>query len=220
MKVKARGMALHRHGVGHRYGATIRRMWGEIGTTHQDIATKTGITRERVRQIVREMGLEPGTERRGQRHDDRMEAAMQKYFGDLPVMTMPGYTIAPLSNPSYGTSTVRAHQLMINGHLCAIRNAYCPPSMIRVFGPNYVRVQRPHGIAATSEFVLFRLPGNLPDAKGWLVVPMKDLPPVETNVNLASAHSPGYKGEGRWREYLNAWELLSVQALTDIGREK
>jgi hypothetical protein len=131
-------------------------------------------------------------------------------------MSMPGYTFTPMPSPSYGTSTIRAHQAMINGRRCAIRHAYRPPSMIRVFGPGYVRIQRPRGQAASAEFVLFRLPHNLPDAKGWLVVPMKEMPPTETNVNLASEHKPGYKGEGRWREYLNAWEQLSIQALTDI----
>lgn len=219
MSVALHRLSDHKQGARHRRGALIRRMLDKSEATLSDIARDLNLSRERIRQIAQVMGLETGRQRQHRRHKERAEMAVKALFDDLPVASMEGYTVVPILNAGNAlTKHVRVRQVLINGRRCAIRTASSPPSIARGLGENWVRINRPNGRAETAEFVLFRLPDHLPAAKGWLVVPMADMPAYPANVNLTPEAKGSVMGsyQSRLRGYLNAWELLRPKALNVV----
>ncbi len=204
-------LGAHERGLRHRRAAVIRRLLGNPRNTFRDVAARFKVSPELVRIIAGRMGLSTGRERlRARRLLSAREAVRQRLKG-LPVIDRPGFVVQPLV-VDYARRGSRVHlrDIIINGPRCAVRSAARPPSVIGVFGDSWVRI-KPAKATLPVDFVLYRLPPACP-AKGWLVVPERDVPKYALSVNLADGpkDSPLARAAytGRWRKYLNAWEQL------------
>jgi hypothetical protein len=112
------GIMQHQRGTRCQNGARLKALLAEGCLTFSQIGQRLGLTRERIRQIAKNMGFESGRERMStctlKKKLSRRQAAIQKRLADiLAVCSEKGFVAAPFD-------LGREKAVMINGHLCHV----------------------------------------------------------------------------------------------------
>jgi hypothetical protein len=106
LSVAERHRRRHRKSVYHRQHRRIRALLSDHSITFAEIAARFGITRERVRQMARQLGIASGRERRGQHTLDQRMSAWEKQNGYRELIAKGkelGYAVTPIRrNTSWG----------------------------------------------------------------------------------------------------------------------
>jgi len=183
----------HRKSIGHRRGAELRALL-ESGVRFSHIAREFGLSRERVGQLARKMGVGMGRE---QRRIRKMEARLSRnhfwpYRKELGRHVTWDFRVTPQSERLLPLALC-----WLNGILCTIRPVWHRPSL-----PRYT------ALGACSEKCPAKLVLSRLDADRWLVVPASRLR-HPTSVLLFGELKRKGSHRGDWMNYINAWHLLN-----------
>ena len=195
----------HAKSVRHRYAELVRQALSDPFVAFADVAKTLEVSREMIRVIAKEMGLGNGRDRIMARRIAESQAPLKC----LPIYGNPEFKISPVyvrGRPD-PTQPVAPRKVVINGHLCVIREAKESPSVLENNDEAWVKIGTVV-LKEPVEFALYELPKGCPE-QGWLVVPRQNVPRRSSDINLREAPKlTGGGFTGRWRTYLNAWQLL------------
>jgi Sigma-70, region 4 len=190
----------HRLSVYHRQYRRIRGLLSNSSLSFADIGDRLGITRERVRQIALQLGMESGRQRQEQRGlHERMPAWQErKGYRELIAMSKKvGYTLSPTRVDSRGGWRFRARIVVINGWRAQIvymrtRGRYL------AFGRSDVRADFYVGISPIGFFIF---PSTV-----WKTFPER----TTFSPTPCPIGQRGFTQSGRhdYLNYLEAWKLL------------
>jgi predicted transcriptional regulator len=197
----------HREGVLHRHHERIKKLLRKQCISFSEIADRVGITRERVRQIARTMGITPGrqrmsacalTRRDAQFHSDPKFSRLRRRTSDLNL------TLEPF--PSKHRWQV--HRVIINGKPCKLTSA-------KLYGNSVVL--SPKRVHPDVDFVIVSI-----NNRTFMVFPTAQYPKKGTkfSMTLNPHSSKGITHTHRhdWRDYIEAWHLLGeASAKDEIG---
>ena len=190
----------HRLSVYHRQHRRIRDLLSNNSLSFADIGDKLGITRERVRQLARQLGLESGRQRHEQRVLHKRMPAWQERKGYRELIAKGkkfGYTVSPSRVDSPAGWRFQARIVVINGWRVQIvymgtRGRYLAFSRSDVRADFYV------GISPIGFFIF---PSRI-----WKTFPERT---TFSPIRCPIGHR-GFTQSGRhdYLNYLEAWELL------------
>lgn len=190
----------HEKGVYHQQHKRIVALLKEPCMTLEDIATRLGVTRERVGQIGEIIGMPGGWERRSLCVARRIPQRLRKseIFASFEKEVLEqGFTLNYLRRPDVNAAYKRLS--IVNGWRCLLRQGKSNQKHIMISGCRH----RDYDF----DFVVYRI---MPLGK-WLIVPKE-----RASKNLTMfAISPAPNGNGQsmskrhdWRDYLDNWEPL------------
>ena len=212
MKVSdtVRARSQHKNCTWHRQYKRITRLLSRPCVNFAEIGRRTGITRERVRQIYTDI-LKQGTGRERAivcaiNHNEEL-ASQAKSIVAPEVKTFwglaesRGFTCSPV--PAKTSSKYRCkyqrHALTVNGRLIVAR------SLLQ--SGRYFLMHRP--INSLAELAVHQLPDGR-----WMIVPHEKWPRTRTSFALtytqhgaARAVQTSFRHD--WRDYIDAWHLLA-----------
>lgn len=212
----SRMLRKHRKSTGHRQFRRLRALLNKPCLTYIEIGRRLGLTRERIRQFVRDMdliALPPGKHQRTkictinralkQRQrwleNEPRFSSLQKCCTEMGVsfQTVPART-------SLGFD--RRH-VTINGRLCLILRA-APRSKGMARGIN---IPRPTAHRRLVKVYLYYITND--PLSRWLVIPKRQAPKKQTVFHIDSADKDWtskieQRGFRNLRPYINAWHLL------------
>jgi hypothetical protein len=195
----------HRLSVFHREHRKIKRLLSNNSITFSDIGNKFGISRERVRQIVLQLGMESGRQRQEQRVlDERMPAWYEREgYPELIARGKEfGYTMAPsrVDSPEGGWR-LQARIVLINGWRAHIVYMQTKRGYL-AFGRSAVPADFYVGISPIG-FFIFPL-------KVWKTFPLRTMfsptPCPMGKRGFIHSHRHDYLN------YLEAWKLLETRS--------
>jgi hypothetical protein len=183
----------HRKSVGHRRGAELRSLF-DSGARFSHIAREFGLSRERVGQLARRMGVGTGRERsRIQKMEKRLrQNHFWPYRKELSRHATLNFHVTPQSDRLLPVALC-----WLNGILCTIRPAWHRPSLPRYTALGACSERLP------AEMVLFRLGHDR-----WLIVPASRLRRA-TSVLLLEEHKSKGSHRNDWKSFIDAWHLLN-----------
>jgi hypothetical protein len=190
----------HLLSVYHRQHRKIRGLLSNDSLTFAEIGQRLGITRERVRQIARQLEMESGLQRREQRTLHQRMPAWSKRKGYRELIAKGkefGYTVTPNRVDSPWGWRFQARMVLINGwraHIVYIRTK----GRYLVFGRSDIRADFYVGISPIGFFVF--------PSKVWKTLPEKtSFSPIPCPVgHRGFTHSHRHD----YLNYLEAWKLL------------
>ena len=195
----------HRLSVYHRHCQRIRDLLSKDSLTFAQIGEMFGITRERVRQIARQLGMESGRQRLEQRVLRQRMPAWQERKGYLELIAKGeefGYAVAPSRVDSPDGWRFQARNVVINGwraHIVYMRIK----GRYLAFGRSDVRADFYVGISPIGFFIF--------PSKVWKTFPERTVfSPTPCPIGQR-----GFTHSGRhdYLNYLEAWKLLRRRAV-------
>jgi len=190
----------HRLSVYHRQHRRIKRLLSDNSLSFADIGDKFGITRERVRQIAVQLGMESGRERHEQRVLHQRMPAWHKRKGYRELIAKGkefGYTVTPSRVDSTEGWRFQARIVVINGwraHIVYMRTR----GRYLAFGRSDVPADFYVGISPIGFFIF--------PSKIWKTFPERTtFSPIPCPIG-----HPGFARSQRhdYLNYLEAWKLL------------
>lgn len=204
--LKARGMSLHRVGAFHLHHARIKALLNVPCVTLAEIGQRLGVTRERARQIARDLEYQ-ARERSDVCSLRRTFQAVDEVLA-LPILIAlktacdrVGVDFSTVSTAKSASSRV----VRLNGLRCAVLKAH----MRGGHGENVVNIRRPRGARGMS-FLAYWISAR----DRWLIVPAGSAPAASTmfSLNEPDSGKPGPTSARKdWRSYLDAWHLLKEE---------
>jgi hypothetical protein len=190
----------HRLSVYHRQHRRIKRLLSDNSFSFADIGNKFGITRERVRQIARQLGMESGRQRQEQRALHQRVPAWSERKGYRELIAKGkelGYTVTPSRVDSTEGWRFQARIVLINGwraHIIYMRTR----GRYLAFGRSGVPADFYLGISPIGFFIF---PSTL-----WNTFPERTM----FSPTPCPMGKPGFTRSHRhdYLKYLEAWKLL------------
>jgi predicted XRE-type DNA-binding protein len=190
----------HRLSVYHRQHRTIKNLLSKDSLTFAEIGERLGITRERVRQIARQLGLTSGHERRKQHAMDKRMSAWREQKGHRELIAKCkelGYTVTPSRCDTRLGWRFEDGIVVINGWRTQIVHLRTRGRYF-VFKRSVVRADFHVGISPVGYFVF--------PAKVWKTFPegteFSPIPCTSGQRGFTHSHRHDYLN------YLEAWKLL------------
>ena len=183
-----RGFKRHTVSVFHRKAKLIRAMLERDCITHAEIARRIGLTRERVRQLARQMGFADGRSRHAICRMERRKKEMGEFFVQAQKR---GFQVEPLAK----------RVAYINGKLCVERKA-CWHDIGKTGDKRvYLSIVRPK--------VKFDICAwKIPDGR-VLILPEKLVGFRQTTFNPnESGHRGTASSSHHYRQHIDKWSLL------------
>jgi hypothetical protein len=178
----------HTLSVLHRKAKLIRAMLERNCITHAEIARRIGLTRERVRQLARQMGFADGRSRHAICRMERRKKEMGEFFLEAQKR---GFPVEPLGSKS----------AYINGKLCLQRQACWHDIEQGQRKYTYLSIHRP-----SRRFDICAW--KLPDGR-FLILPKKLAGFRQTTFNAEESERLGTASSSHhYREYIERWSLL------------
>jgi hypothetical protein len=192
----------HRLSVYHRQHRRIRNLLSNNSLSFADIGDRFGITRERVRQIARQLGMESGRKRQEQRALHQRLPAWYERKGYRELIAKGkefGYTVTPSRVDRPEGWRFKARIVVINGwraHIVYMR----AKGRYLSFGRSDVPADFYVGISSIGFFIF--------PSKIWKTFPER----TTFSVIPCSIGKPGFTHSHRhdYLKYLEAWKLLGV----------
>jgi hypothetical protein len=192
----------HRFSVFHRQHRKIKALLSNTSLSFAHIGKKFGITRERVRQIARQLGSVSGRERRQQRRLAGQIAAWKERRGYRELIAKCEklrYTVAPSRRDTRWGWRFEHDVVLINGwrsHIVYMRNKGRYLAFTRSDAPANFHV----GISPIGFFIF---PTNV-----W-----RTFPPKTAFAPIPCRSGPGFTRSCRhdYLDYLEAWKLLKAR---------
>jgi hypothetical protein len=190
----------HQLSVYHRQYRRIKRLLSNNSLTFADIGNKFGITRERVRQIVCQLGMESGRQRQEQRVLRQRMPAWYEREGYRELIARGkefGYTVAPIKADKWH---LKARIVLVNGWRAHIV---------------YMRTKRGYLVFRRSTVPADFYVGISPI--GFFIFPSKIWKTFPQGTMFSPTPCPmGKPGVGHshrhdYLNYLEAWKLLGTQ---------
>jgi hypothetical protein len=202
MSSDRRGAYKHRRSTYHRHHQRIKDLLSKNEIPYAEIGARLGITRERVRQIAKKIGMPSGQQRKEQCILDRRTAIWREHKGHGKVIAKCeelGYTVTPSRRDAGSHWYFEANIVVINGR--RVRIVYSNKMRSR-----YLRLKRSEAHAdfylAISPIGFFIFP-----SKVWRTFPATTAfspYPSTSHVGLRSNRHD-------YLDYLEAWKLLKVK---------
>jgi hypothetical protein len=198
--VTVRSYRYHRRSVYHRHYRRIRGLLSKDSLTFAEIGERFGITRERVRQIARQLGMTSGRQRREQRALHQRMPAWQERKGYRELIAKGkefGYSVTPSRVDRPEGWRFQARNVVINGwraHIVYVRTRV----RYLAFSRSNVRADFYVGISPIGFFIF--------PSKMWKTFPERT---AFSPVRCPIGHR-GFTQSGRhdYLNYLEAWKLL------------
>jgi hypothetical protein len=194
------GRSDHRLSVYHRQHRRIRSLLSNKALSFVDIGDRLGITRERVRQIARQLGMESGLQRREQRALRKRMPDWQNRKGYRELIAKGkryGYTVTPSRVDSPEGWRFQARIVVINGwrtHIVYMRNR----GRYLAFGRSDVPADFYVGISPIGFFIFpSKVWKTFPERTSFSPIPC---PIGQRGFNHSHRHD--------YLNYLEAWKLL------------
>jgi hypothetical protein len=190
----------HRLSVYHRQHRRIRGLLSKDSLTFAEIGERFGITRERVRQIARQIGITSGRERQEQHVQLQRMSAWQERRGHHELIAKCkelGYTVTPSRRDSRWGWRFQARDVVINrfrAHIVYVRTR----GRYLAFGRSEVGADFYVGISPIGFFIF--------PSKVWKTFPERTMfSPTPCPIG-----KPGFARSNRhdYLKYLEAWKLL------------
>lgn len=195
----------HRLSVYHRHYRRIKDLLSNNSLSFADIGDRLGITRERVRQIARQLGMTSGRERRKQQAMEKRMSAWHERKDHRELIAKCkelGYTVAPSRCDTRLGWRFEDGIVVINGwrtHIVYIRTK----GRYFVFKRSVVRADFYVGISPIGFFIF--------PAKVWKTIPehtsFSPIPCTSGQRGFTHSHRHDYLN------YLEAWKLLGRRAV-------
>jgi hypothetical protein len=190
----------HRRSVYHRQHRRIRGLLSNDSLSFADIGDRLGITRERVRQIARQLGMTSGRQRREQRALHQRIPAWHERRGYRELIAKGkefGYAVTPSRVDSPEGWRFEARMVVINGwraHIVYVRTR----GRYLAFGRSEVGADFYVGISPIGFFIF--------PSKVWKTFPERTMfSPIACPIGKRGfAHSNRHD----YLKYLEAWKLL------------
>lgn len=187
-EMKERGVTRHTRSLLHRKGKLIRAMLERSCITHAEIARRIGLTRERVRQVARQMGFASGRSRHAICRMERRQKEMTEFFVKAEER---GFSVELLTGKSG----------YINGKLCLERRACQHKIGVGKYKYTYVSIHRP---ARQFDICAWKLPDGR-----FLMLPEKLVGFKQTSFNPEESDKPGTASTSHYyREWIERWSVL------------
>jgi transcriptional regulator with XRE-family HTH domain len=178
----------HTFSVVHRKAKLIRAMLERNCITQADIARRIGVSRERVRQLARQLGFADGRSRHAICRLERRKQAMAEFFVEAQKR---GFPVEPLS----------ARRGYINGKLCVQRQACWHDLEQGQRKYTYLSIHTPSGQFDICAW-------KLPDGR-FLILPRKLAAFRQTTFNPEESERFGtFSSSHHYREYIERWSVL------------
>jgi hypothetical protein len=178
----------HTLSVLHRKAKLIRAMLDRNCITHAEIARRIGVTRERVRQLARQMGFADGRSRHAICRMERRKKEMAEFFVEAQKR---GFPVEPLA----------ARSAYINGKLCVQRQACWHNTGKGQRKYTYLSIQQPAGQFDICAW-------KLPDGR-FLILPKNLAGFRQTTFNPEESERLGtFSSSHHYREYIERWSVL------------
>jgi predicted XRE-type DNA-binding protein len=178
----------HTLSIVHRKAKLIRAMLERNCITQAEIARRIGVTRERVRQLARQMGFADGRSRHAVCRMERRKREMGEFFVEAQER---GFRVEPLGSRS----------ACINGKLCLQRQACWHDIEQGERKYTYVSIHLPN-----SRFDICAW--RLPDGR-FLILPKKLAGFRQTSFKAEESERLGTASSSHhYREYIGRWSVL------------
>lgn len=207
---------LHTRSLAHRRSPRLKQLL-QSEATLEEIGNEMGITRERVRQIARQLGIdrmELRRDRTARRQAARAQEDIEQFIAALP-NTRLGRFLEAAAKKGLSSELVeyvgynpagpfRPNQALVNGKLVVLRQATI---LTNAFGTDYIRV------SSTNHNSCDVIAAELPDGRWYLCKPFGVR---GSNNTLFALHDvrPGDKGytynrDHNHRDNIENWTLLT-----------
>ena len=186
-----RGFERHKRSVFHRKAKLIRAVLERNCISHAELARRIGLTRERVRQLARQMGFADGRSRQAICRMERRKKEMAEFFSEAQKR---GLQVEPLGKKA----------AYINGKRCVERKACWHDTGNKRL---YLSIACPR-----VDFDICAW--KLPDGR-FLILPKKLADFRQTTFNPDESGHPGNASSTHhYREYIDNWSLLEAPGIS------
>lgn len=187
-ELSERAFRRHTLSVFHKKARLIRAMLERNCIKHAEIARRTGLSRERVRQVALQMGYADGRSRRTICRMERPQKEMPEFFAEA-------------QKRGFAVELVGTRRGYIDGKLCLQRQACRHEIEISGHKYSYLSIYRPR-----SEFDICAW--KLPDGR-FLILPKKLVGFQQTCFKLEESERKGTNSSAHYyREWIERWSEL------------